>query len=99
MRTVGQPGGAYKLGSRATAGGTSVSTGSGVNNIGTGESWVRLTRVGNVFTGYYSTDGVNWTMVSSVTVNMSQTIYVGMAVSSRSTTTTATAQFSNLTIE
>jgi protocatechuate 3,4-dioxygenase beta subunit len=54
--------------------------------------WVRLRRVGNTFTGYNSTDGVHWTKVSSVTLNLGSTVYLGLAVASNVTTTTTTAQ-------
>ena len=45
-----------------------------------------------------SIDGVNWTKTGSISVTMSNTIFVGMAVSSRSTTSTATVQFRDLVI-
>ena len=31
--------------------------------------WLMLTRIGNSFTGYYSTDGVTWTQVGSATLS------------------------------
>jgi fibronectin type 3 domain-containing protein len=47
--------------------------------------WLKLTRVGNVFTGYYSADGVAWTSVGSKTILMpSGAPYVGMAVATNS---------------
>ncbi len=54
--------------------------------------WVRLVREGNVFTGYYGTDGTNWTQSGQVTIALPTTIYVGLAVASHSTTQTTTAQ-------
>jgi hypothetical protein len=69
----------------------------GVNNVvATGTPsypsvWVRLSRVGNLFTGYYSTDGVNWTVASSLTLALPTTIDLGLAVASNVTTTTTTA--------
>ncbi len=56
--------------------------------------WVRLTRVGNLFTGYTSTDGANWTAVSSISLNLPTTLYLGLAVASNDTTDTTTAQIS-----
>jgi hypothetical protein len=96
MRTYGAAGGQYKFAYRTSTGGSTSSVGSGANSFP--NTWLRLTRVGNVFTGYSSTDGVNWTTIGSTTVAMAQTVFVGMAVSSRSTTSTATAQFRDLTI-
>jgi fibronectin type 3 domain-containing protein/regulation of enolase protein 1 (concanavalin A-like superfamily) len=92
MRTYGQNGGTFKLGVRSTTGGTTTSN-SGVGNGSYPNVWVRLARVGNTFTGYYSANGVNWTVVSTANVAMSANVFVGMAVTSRSTSNLATAQF------
>jgi regulation of enolase protein 1 (concanavalin A-like superfamily) len=59
-------------------------------------SWVRLRRAGDTFTGYISTDGVDWTELSNVVIALPQTLFVGMAVSSFDTTSTATAEFRDL---
>ena len=48
-----------------------------------GPVWVKLTRVGNDFSAYYSTNGVDWTQVGSTqTIVMSDTLRAGLAVSS-----------------
>lgn len=53
------------------------------SNINGSWSWVKLVRAGNVFNGYASTDGVNWTQVASAqTITMAQTVYIGLEVSS-----------------
>jgi hypothetical protein len=50
-------------------------------NISTTPSWVKLVRAGNVFTYYYSNDGVKWTVAATPqTVVMAPTIYVGVAI-------------------
>jgi glucose/arabinose dehydrogenase len=60
--------------------------------------WVRLVRSGNTFTGYRSADGVNWIQVgSTVTVNLTGTVYVGLAVTSHNNNTTGTTVFDNVT--
>jgi len=47
--------------------------------------WVKLVRSGNVFSGYMSADGVNWTQVGSAqTITMAQSVYIGLAVDSNS---------------
>jgi regulation of enolase protein 1 (concanavalin A-like superfamily) len=72
-------------------------TDGGVNEIATGgttafpNAWVRLTRVGNVFTGYYSTNGTTWTELYSLTNALPSTIYLGLAVASNNTTQATTA--------
>ncbi|MDB6034611.1 MAG: putative secreted protein [Verrucomicrobiales bacterium] len=46
-------------------------------------SWLRLKRVGNVFTGYGSYDGQTWVMLGSTTLSLPSSIYLGLAVSSQ----------------
>ena len=61
--------------------------------------WMEVVRSGNTFTGYTSSDGVNWVQVgSSVTISMAQNVYVGLAVSSDSTSSLATATFDSVSI-
>lgn len=57
-------------------------------------TWLRLRRVGNVFTGFASLDGTRWTQLASATVAMSSTVQVGVFASS-GTDTATTAAFSN----
>jgi endonuclease/exonuclease/phosphatase family metal-dependent hydrolase len=42
--------------------------------------FVRITRTGNNFDGYISTDGANWSWVASEWIDMPSTIYVGFGV-------------------
>jgi fibronectin type 3 domain-containing protein/regulation of enolase protein 1 (concanavalin A-like superfamily) len=81
---------------RTNTGGTTTGVGSGTSTFPNG--WLRLTRVGNVFTGYSSIDGATWTVVSSVTLSLPTTMYIGMAVASHVTGVTTTAQFKDLTL-
>jgi regulation of enolase protein 1 (concanavalin A-like superfamily) len=60
-------------------------------------TWLRLRRSANTFTGYASYDGQLWTTLSSATISMPSQIYVGLAVSSRSGSGTTTAQFRDIT--
>ena len=61
--------------------------------------WLKLVRSGNLFNAYMSSDGVNWVQVgTSQTITMAQNVYVGMVVSSESTTTLTTATFDNVTL-
>ncbi|HKD51142.1 MAG TPA: protease pro-enzyme activation domain-containing protein [Candidatus Acidoferrum sp.] len=62
-------------------------------------NWLKLVRSGNVFSMYASTNGTTWTQVgTSQTVTMAPNIYVGLAVSNRTTASLATATFDNLTL-
>ena len=55
-------------------------------------TWLRLKRLGNVFTGFASYDGQTWTQLGSVTIAMSNQVYLGFSLSSHGTNAT-TAQF------
>jgi Tfp pilus tip-associated adhesin PilY1/regulation of enolase protein 1 (concanavalin A-like superfamily) len=57
--------------------------------------WVRIKRVGNVFTYYYSSDGSSWTMHSMATVAMpaATPVLIGMASASYSATALGTAEY------
>ncbi|MEY4916256.1 MAG: hypothetical protein RL616_169 [Verrucomicrobiota bacterium] len=60
-------------------------------------TWLRLNRVGNTFTGFASLDGQSWTALGSNTIAMPNQVYLGFAMSSRSASTVATAQFRDFT--
>ena len=80
---------------RAATGSASASAGT---TAGAAPGWVRLARSGNVFTGYWSTDGVTFTQVGSVSVVMNASIWVGLAVTSHNTAAAATAQFDGVSL-
>ncbi|HTV61984.1 MAG TPA: lamin tail domain-containing protein, partial [Verrucomicrobiae bacterium] len=56
-------------------------------------TWLRLSRVGNLFSGYASYDGQTWTLLYSQTITMSNQVYLGFVVDSDTTNQTVTAQF------
>ena len=60
-------------------------------------TWLRLSRVGNLFTGYASYDGQTWTLLASQTITMSNQVYLGFAVDSDLAGQAVTAQFLQLT--
>jgi hypothetical protein len=78
---------------RDPTGGASTSTGSFPANYP--NTWLRLNRVGNTFTGFASYDGQTWTQLGSDTISMPSQIYLGYSVSSHTTNTVTTAQFRN----
>lgn len=61
--------------------------------------WVRVTRSGNTFSGYWSNDGTAWTLVNSVTINMSNTVYAGLVLTSHDNSLLATATYSNVALQ
>ena len=65
--------------------------------------WLKLTRVGNTFTGYWGTDGSTWNLLSyggtsQVTISMNTLTYGGMAVNSYSSSSLDSAVFSNVSV-
>jgi fibro-slime domain-containing protein len=57
--------------------------------------WLQLTRAGNIFTVFYSTNGSAWTMIQKDTVAMTDPVFAGIAVTSHTTGSLEPAQFSN----
>lgn len=80
---------------RTTTGGTTAST---AGAFAGAPHWVRLDRTGDIMTSYQSADGVIWTLVATDVIPMGPTVYVGLGVSSHSTSATATATFDNVTV-
>jgi regulation of enolase protein 1 (concanavalin A-like superfamily) len=81
----------------ANANAASIPATAGIN----APQWVKLTRTGNAFTAQYSANGTTWTdikntdgTVTSTTINMAGTVYIGLCVTSHNTAATTTAQFS-----
>jgi regulation of enolase protein 1 (concanavalin A-like superfamily) len=90
------PGPSIYLYSRATTGST---TSSASTSIAALPYWVKLVRRANTFTGYISADGVNWTQVGATqTITMTQTVYIGLAVSANNNSAVATATFDNVSV-
>jgi len=59
-------------------------------------TWIRLKRTGNDFTGYYSTDGKNWKPFTTYTLELPAKIYLGLAVTSHNTKESAKASFRDI---
>jgi O-glycosyl hydrolase/regulation of enolase protein 1 (concanavalin A-like superfamily) len=60
--------------------------------------WLKLTRSGNTYSVYYSTDGTGWTLLGSSTFSIGSTIYVGLITSAHSSSQLATATFANVAL-
>ena len=60
--------------------------------------WVKLSRRADTFVASWSTDGVTWTTVGSDTIPMGETVYIGLAVTSRDRRRLARGIFSNVTV-
>lgn len=79
---------------RVTTAGSTVNT---TPAAGTTPCWVRVVRSGSTFTSYRSTDGTNWTQVGSYSITMGSNIYIGLAVSSHTSSALCTTTFDNVT--
>jgi hypothetical protein len=91
------PSSLYRLIWRSTAGSSSSAQTGGDSNP---PVWLRLVRSGNTFTGSTSTNGTSWTPLgTSQTLNMSSTMYVGLAVTSHSDGNLCTVTFDNVSIQ
>ncbi|MDE1175728.1 MAG: cellulase family glycosylhydrolase [Edaphobacter sp.] len=83
-----------QLNYRSSTGGTSVSV-AGANY--TAPYWVRITRAGNVFTSYISSDGNIWIQLGTPqTISMASSVYCGLAVANHGGT--GSANFDNVTL-
>jgi regulation of enolase protein 1 (concanavalin A-like superfamily) len=60
-------------------------------------TWLRLKRSGNSFTGYGSFDGQTWTQLGTANITMPNQVFLGLAVSSHNVGISTTAQFRDLT--
>ncbi|MGH9409363.1 MAG: Ig-like domain-containing protein, partial [Vicinamibacterales bacterium] len=81
---------------RETTGGQSVST---TGSLAMAPHWVKLTRSGSTFTAYESADGTAWTEVGTDTIPMGSSVFVGLAVTSHTSSSAATCTFDNVSIQ
>jgi regulation of enolase protein 1 (concanavalin A-like superfamily) len=61
-------------------------------------TWVRVVRTGSTIEAFQSADGSSWTSMGAEVVPMVDAVYVGLAVTSHTTTKTTTAVTDQLTI-
>ena len=81
---------------RSTAG--AASSNSTISGL-TAPYWVKLTRSGNAFTGYYSTNGVNWTQLgSSQTITMGSSVLAGIATTSHDNANSGVSTYSQVSV-
>lgn len=81
--------------SRSSIGGSTVST---RITAATVPKWLKIKRVGSMFTGYWSIDGVTWFGAGSTNITMSGPVYIGLAVTSAADGTLCTSTFDNVTV-
>jgi hypothetical protein len=81
---------------RSTAGGSTSQSSAPAGQL---PYWLKLSRSGSVISAFTSADGINWVSIGPPqTINMGQTIYVGLALVANSNSTLATATYDNVSI-
>ena len=63
-----------------------------------GSRWLRIERTGNIFKGYHSYNGINWTYAFTVSVPMNECIQIGLIAWGASSGSAVTATFDHVTI-
>lgn len=63
-----------------------------------GKNWLRLTRSGNTFGAYHSSDGVSWQPVLVTNIAMTNCIQIGLVTMNGASTGTVTGTFENVTV-
>src|SRR5581483_6007282 len=60
------------------------------------DTWLRLQRAGNTFSGFISADGDTWTSLGQQTIDMPASVELGLALTSHDPAAKATASFRDL---
>lgn len=60
------------------------------------DTWIRLQRVKNDFTGYWSMDGRNWKVYTTFSLALPEKVFLGPAVTSHKATESASAMFRDI---
>ena len=68
------------------------------SNFTSPNKWVKLSRSGNSFSSWISSDGSNWTLMGNSTVAMSGPVTIGLFTTSHNIGQDTTAAFDNVTV-
>ncbi|MFZ6012435.1 MAG: Ig-like domain-containing protein [Bacteroidota bacterium] len=80
---------------RTSTGGVSAHTGVSGQAV---PKYVKIERSGNTFTSSYSSNGSSWTVIGSVSISMSTTVFVGLCVTSHNDAVLSAATFNNVSV-
>jgi regulation of enolase protein 1 (concanavalin A-like superfamily) len=61
--------------------------------------WLKLTRAGDIFSGYVSADGTNWISTGSMTNALNKNLLVGFAVSAHNNSVLNSTLFNSVTVK
>jgi len=80
---------------RDNGGAASIGTTAGTE---TAPYWLKLVRDNNSLTGYKSEDGIDWELVGSSTMNLGNTVELGLVVSSQNDPVACTSTMDNISV-
>ncbi|MEN6425589.1 MAG: discoidin domain-containing protein [Phycisphaerales bacterium] len=92
MTTPGANGASFQY--RTATGGTSAGTDS--SSAVAAPYWVKIERSGEIFRGFVSANGTNWTQVGTATIAMTDPVYIGLCVTSHEAGVDRTYQFDSI---
>ena len=87
-----------EMGIRSVLAGATAGVGTNFVPAGVPNAWMRLTRVGNLFTGYRSSNGVDWVQLGQTNQVFAENLAVGFGVSAHDTNLWATGTFKNFAV-
>jgi regulation of enolase protein 1 (concanavalin A-like superfamily) len=87
-----------EAGVRRTAGAPTEDWGQPRPAVGSLPKWLRLTREGNAFRAFHSSNGINWTLHGQTTQAFSSALNVGLFATSHNVTQPTMAEFSHLQV-
>jgi uncharacterized repeat protein (TIGR03806 family) len=90
MMTPGSNGASFQY---RTGTGGNAAPGNSADKVSSLPRWLKISRRGNVVSGYLSADGATWTLRNSVSLALPATVHVGMAVTRLADGTLATGVF------
>jgi hypothetical protein len=61
--------------------------------------WVKLERIGNIFTGYVSANGQKWEKVGDASIDMNSDALIGIAVTAHNNAALCNATFDGVKVE
>ncbi len=88
----------FEPGQRATTGGATASWGTNVMPANIPDCWLRLTRNADHWSGFFSTNGVDWRLEAETIQTYPATLQVGLGVTAHNNTLLATGTFSNFMV-
>jgi hypothetical protein len=87
-----------QMGLRTVTGGTTAAVGTNATPGGIPNAWLRITRVGDVFTGYRSTNAIDWVQIGQTNQTFPANMVIGFGVTAHDDTLLATGVFSGFNV-